>query len=210
MDNVAQNPDPNQTETRTLPVKLTAAEVRAHERTIPQLLAQIDAKTSEAATAAAGHKATIKALAKDVATRKEAAISGFEQRPVACFWRVRGDRRELVREDTREVVETHGLSAREIVDRRQRKLFEPTEAIQTEEVLTQLVAFVASFAGEKVAVGQVAEAFPEYREEALTVTLDKLAEAGRLVRLVDGWRTEVPPASKGEPKPAEGKEGAAQ
>lgn len=191
-------------EVRTLPVKLTAAEIRAHERAIPQLLTQIDTKKTELKAAAAEGAAHLKTLAREVSERREAAVSGIEQRPVPCTWRVRGDRRELVRDDTREVVEAVSLSAKEVMDRRQRKLFEESEAIQVEETLSQLVAFVGSFDGKVVSLAQVVEAFAEYRESALSVTLDKLAEAGRLVRMLDGWRVEVAPAPKDEPKPDEG------
>lgn len=194
---------------RNLPVKLTAEELSTYRQVLPALLVQIDSREADIKAYVAEGKATLKLLQTEANAKRDACVSGQETRTVACQWRVNGDRRELVRLDTQEVVEVVGLTAQQVMEQRQRRLrFDSVDPIQDEAIRAQILHFCRSFEGKKVDLSQVVGAFPEYREEALRSTLGALVEEGHLEALLDGWRAKAESSPAKKSKKNKGDDGA--
>lgn len=102
------------TETRTLPCRLTDAEMDTRRRQVSLLLSKKLKLEAEAKDTAAEYKRQVKEIDGEIIDKNRAALAGAEQRPVRCQWIGRGAQRELIREDTGEVVEVEALTVDQV------------------------------------------------------------------------------------------------
>lgn len=99
--------------TRNLEVKLTAAELKAKGRELAEQELALQAADETKRADAAANRETVKGIKKLIASLATAVDSGVERRDVPCEKRPNYQQGcwEVVRLDTKEVIDTEAMSA---------------------------------------------------------------------------------------------------
>ena len=105
---------PPQTETRTLPVKLSPEERDDRARSLARVVADQARIAAEAKRLAKDYKRFLDDLAQQSAKLSDAANTGVEEREVTCEVRLVGGLALITRTDTGELLESRPATRREL------------------------------------------------------------------------------------------------